>query len=176
MSHLDSALATSPRSVTWARVGFQGGPGVYSEERRWRSCRRRRRSAPDVCARVRCARIARGRRAVLPVENSVGGIVREVNDLLWETLRPAHQQRGDPSGTSLPPRPRRTCRRGAFTSAGAPAVPPLPRGAPNLGGLVPRHRRCGARVLVGCQPAFLPPTCKLWMTAPIAAPINGPTK
>src|ERR1700693_2359009 len=76
---MDSARAN------WARVGYQGEPGAYSEEAALTAL-------PDAVtvgfptfSRVFDAVASREiDAAVLPVENSLGGIVQEVNDLLWE--------------------------------------------------------------------------------------------
>ena len=82
---MDSAPAAPTRPMTWARVGYQGEPGAYSEEAALAI-------RPDATtigfttfSRAFDALATREVDAVvLPVENSLGGIVQEVNDLLWE--------------------------------------------------------------------------------------------
>ncbi|MBO0703085.1 MAG: hypothetical protein J2P38_09150, partial [Candidatus Dormibacteraeota bacterium] len=67
-------------------VGYQGEPGAYSEEAA-------QALFPDAVTQgfrafqVVFDALAEGavERAVLPVENTLGGIVQEVNDCLWET-------------------------------------------------------------------------------------------
>ena len=70
--------------ATTTAIAYQGEPGAYSEEALLRLF-------PDARP-VPCRTFARAfdalstgevTRAVLPVENSLGGIVQEVNDLLW---------------------------------------------------------------------------------------------
>jgi prephenate dehydratase len=68
------------------RVGYQGEPGAYSEEAalslfptaQTQSHRSFGLAFESLCRGEVSA-------AVLPVENTLGGIVQEVNDLLWET-------------------------------------------------------------------------------------------
>jgi prephenate dehydratase len=69
---------------TQTLVAYQGEPGAYSEEALLRLYPDAR---PLPCRTFARAFDALGAgevsRAVLPVENSLGGIVQEVNDLLW---------------------------------------------------------------------------------------------
>ena len=71
--------------TTATAVAYQGEPGAYSEEALLNLF-------PDARP-VPCRTFARAfdalgagevSKAVLPVENSLGGIVQEVNDLLWQ--------------------------------------------------------------------------------------------
>lgn len=67
------------------RVGFQGEPGAYSEEASLALFPDAETLGYETFARVFDALASRAVDvAVLPVENSLGGIVQEVNDLLWE--------------------------------------------------------------------------------------------
>jgi prephenate dehydratase len=69
----------------WSRVGYQGEPGAYSEEAAMAVLPRAKTFGFPTFTRVFDALAAREiEAAVLPVENSLGGIVQEVNDLLWE--------------------------------------------------------------------------------------------
>ena len=69
----------------WARVGYQGEPGAYSEEAALAVLPRAQTFGFPTFTRVFDAIASREiDAAVLPVENSLGGIVQEVNDLLWE--------------------------------------------------------------------------------------------
>src|SRR5258705_3177320 len=69
----------------WARVGFQGEPGAYSEEPALAVLPAAVTVGYPTFSRAFDAVAAREvDAAVLPVENSLGGIVQEVNDLLWE--------------------------------------------------------------------------------------------
>lgn len=67
------------------RVGYQGEPGAYSEEAAvalFPGCELLGyRAFSHVFDAVAAGDVAA---AVLPVENTLGGIVQEVNDLLWE--------------------------------------------------------------------------------------------
>ncbi len=82
---MDSAAAASLRSETWARVGFQGEPGAYSEEAALAILPEAVTVGFPTFTRVFDTLASREiDAAVLPVENSLGGIVQEVNDLLWE--------------------------------------------------------------------------------------------
>jgi prephenate dehydratase len=69
-----------------ATIGYQGEPGAYSEEA---ASALFPGSATRGCRTFRLAfdALTDGsiEAAVLPVENTLGGIVQEVNDLLWET-------------------------------------------------------------------------------------------
>jgi prephenate dehydratase len=74
-----------PSRADWARVGFQGEPGAYSEEAALAILPAAVTVGYPTFSRAFDA--VAGREvdaAVLPVENSLGGIVQEVNDLLWE--------------------------------------------------------------------------------------------
>src|SRR6202158_5718250 len=72
-------------SATWARVGYQGEPGAYSEEATLAILPAAVTVGYPTFSRVFDAVASREiDAAVLPVENSLGGIVQEVNDLLWE--------------------------------------------------------------------------------------------
>src|SRR5213593_2726056 len=74
-----------PSAESWARVGYQGEPGAYSEEAAMAVLPRAGTVGFATFSRVFDALAAREvDAAVLPVENSLGGIVQEVNDLLWE--------------------------------------------------------------------------------------------
>jgi prephenate dehydratase len=69
----------------WSRVGYQGEPGAYSEEAALAVLPRSTTFGFPTFTRAFDALVAREiDAAVLPVENSLGGIVQEVNDLLWE--------------------------------------------------------------------------------------------
>jgi prephenate dehydratase len=80
------AASAAPGAADAVRVGYQGEPGAYSEEatlvmfpgadvRGHRTFRHAFDALHEGAIDV----------AVLPVENTLGGIVQEVNDLLWET-------------------------------------------------------------------------------------------
>src|SRR5947207_7127779 len=70
---------------SWARVGYQGEPGAYSEEAAVAVLPKATTIGFPTFTRVFDALDSREvDAAVLPVENSLGGIVQEVNDLLWE--------------------------------------------------------------------------------------------
>jgi prephenate dehydratase len=76
---MDSARAS------WARVAYQGEPGAYSEEAALAVLPAAVTVGYPTFSRAFDAVAAREvDAAVLPVENSLGGIVQEVNDLLWE--------------------------------------------------------------------------------------------
>ena len=69
----------------WRRVGYQGEPGAYSEEASMAVLPKATTVGFATFSRVFDALALREvDAAVLPVENSLGGIVQEVNDLLWE--------------------------------------------------------------------------------------------
>ena len=69
----------------WARVGYQGEPGAYSEEAALAVLPNATTVGFPTFTRVFDALESREvDAAVLPVENSLGGIVQEVNDLMWE--------------------------------------------------------------------------------------------
>jgi prephenate dehydratase len=69
----------------WARVGYQGEPGAYSEEAALAVLPKAETIGYPTFSRAFDALASREvDAAVLPVENSLGGIVQEVNDLLWE--------------------------------------------------------------------------------------------
>jgi prephenate dehydratase len=71
--------------AAWSRVGYQGEPGAYSEEATLAILPTAVTVGYPTFSRAFDA--VAGREvdaAVLPVENSLGGIVQEVNDLLWE--------------------------------------------------------------------------------------------
>ncbi len=69
----------------WRRVGYQGEPGAYSEEASLAVLPKATTVGFATFSRVFDALALREvDAAVLPVENSLGGIVQEVNDLLWE--------------------------------------------------------------------------------------------
>src|SRR6266705_4472257 len=69
----------------WARVGYQGEPGAYSEEAAIAVLPQATTIGFPTFTRAFDALASREvDAAVLPVENSLGGIVQEVNDLLWE--------------------------------------------------------------------------------------------
>jgi prephenate dehydratase len=69
----------------WARVGFQGEPGAYSEEAALAVLPSAKTFGFPTFTRAFDALDSREvDAAVLPVENSLGGVVQEVNDLLWE--------------------------------------------------------------------------------------------
>jgi len=72
-------------SATWARVGYQGEPGAYSEEATLAILPAVVTVGYPTFSRAFDAVAQREvDAAVVPVENSLGGIVQEVNDLLWE--------------------------------------------------------------------------------------------
>src|SRR5438105_12542372 len=74
-----------PARASWARVGYQGEPGAYSEEAALAILPAAVTVGYPTFSRAFDA--VAGREvdaAVLPVENSLGGVVQEVNDLLWE--------------------------------------------------------------------------------------------
>ena len=69
----------------WGRVGYQGEPGAYSEEAALAVLPNATTIGFPTITRAFDALASREvDAAVLPVENSLGGIVQEVNDLLWE--------------------------------------------------------------------------------------------
>src|SRR5438067_12909918 len=69
----------------WARVGYQGEPGAYSEEAALAVLPNATTIGFPTFTRAFDALESREvDAAVRPVENSLGGIVQEVNDLLWE--------------------------------------------------------------------------------------------
>ena len=69
----------------WARVGYQGEPGAYSEEAALAVLPNATTVGFPTFTRAFDALESREvDAAVLPVENSLGGIVQEVNDLMWE--------------------------------------------------------------------------------------------
>lgn len=69
----------------WSRVGYQGEPGAYSEEAAVAVLPNATTVGFPTFTRAFDALESREvDAAVLPVENSLGGIVQEVNDLLWE--------------------------------------------------------------------------------------------
>src|SRR2546423_13293806 len=69
---------------SWARVGYQGEPGAYSEEAAIAVLPKATTIGFPTFTRAFDALASREvDAAVLPVENSLGGIVQEVNDLLW---------------------------------------------------------------------------------------------
>ena len=69
-------------SVAWSRVGYQGEPGAYSEEAALAALPDATTIGFPTFSRVFDAVASREiDAAVLPVENSLGGIVQEVNDL-----------------------------------------------------------------------------------------------
>jgi prephenate dehydratase len=71
--------------ANWSRVGYQGEPGAYSEEATLAVLPKAQTFGFPTFTRVFDALASREiDAAVLPVENSLGGIVQEVNDLLWE--------------------------------------------------------------------------------------------
>ena len=72
-------------AMAWSRIGYQGEPGAYSEEAALAALPEAVTIGYPTFSRVFDAVAAREiDAAVLPVENSLGGIVQEVNDLLWE--------------------------------------------------------------------------------------------
>jgi len=72
-------------AAMWRRVGYQGEPGAYSEEASMAVLPKATTVGFATFSRVFDALSLREiDAAVLPVENSLGGIVQEVNDLLWE--------------------------------------------------------------------------------------------
>ncbi|HEX4211953.1 MAG TPA: prephenate dehydratase [Candidatus Dormibacteraeota bacterium] len=68
------------------RVGYQGEPGAYSEEAAL-TLLPGAQTLGHATFRLAFDALSEGEVdvAVLPVENTLGGIVQEVNDLLWET-------------------------------------------------------------------------------------------
>ena len=71
---------------SWTRVGYQGEPGAYSEEAAIAVLPKATTVGFPTFTRAFDALASREvDAAVLQVENSLGGIVQEVNDLLWET-------------------------------------------------------------------------------------------
>jgi prephenate dehydratase len=69
----------------WSRVGYQGEPGAYSEEAALAVLPNAATVGFPTFTRAFDALASREvDAAVLPVENSLGGIVQEVNDLLWD--------------------------------------------------------------------------------------------
>src|SRR5712691_5222391 len=81
---LASIARVEPRPK-WTRVGFQGEPGAYSEEAALAVLPAATTIGFPTFTRTFDALTSREvDAAVLPVENSLGGIVQEVNDLLWE--------------------------------------------------------------------------------------------
>jgi prephenate dehydratase len=72
-------------AAAWRHVGYQGEPGAYSEEAAMAILPNAKTVGFATFSRVFDALASREvDAAVLPVENSLGGIVQEVNDLLWE--------------------------------------------------------------------------------------------
>src|SRR5437588_3878990 len=70
---------------SWTRVGYQGEPGAYSDEAAIAVLPKATTVGFPTFTRAFDALASREvDAAVLPVENSLGGIVQEVNDLLWE--------------------------------------------------------------------------------------------
>jgi prephenate dehydratase len=70
--------------VTATAIAYQGEPGAYSEEALLRLYPEARPVPCKTFARAfEALTTAEVARAVLPVENSLGGIVQEVNDQLW---------------------------------------------------------------------------------------------
>ena len=68
-----------------SRIGYQGEPGAYSDEAVLSLFPESESIGHPTFARLFDALLAgEVLAAVLPVENSLGGIVQEVNDLLWE--------------------------------------------------------------------------------------------
>ena len=92
MWRIHSAITISMASISsvephpgWSRVGFQGEPGAYSEEAALAVLPDAKTIGFPTFTRAFDALTTREvDAAVLPVENSLGGIVQEVNDLLWE--------------------------------------------------------------------------------------------
>jgi prephenate dehydratase len=75
----------SEDAAVWTRVGYQGEAGAYSEEAALGVWPAATTLGYPTFSRVFDAVASREvDGAVLPVENSLGGIVQEVNDLLWE--------------------------------------------------------------------------------------------
>ena len=84
VTRLASIARVEPRP-SWTRVGFQGEPGAYSEEAALAVLPAATTIGFPTFTRAFDALTSREvDAAVLPVENSLGGIVQEVNDLLWE--------------------------------------------------------------------------------------------
>src|ERR1700674_612617 len=76
---MDSARAN------WARVGYQGEPGAYSEEAALAILPAAVTGGYPTFSRTFDAVADRGgEAAVIPVEDSLGGSVQEVNALLWD--------------------------------------------------------------------------------------------
>jgi prephenate dehydratase len=110
---------------TWTHVGYQGEPGAYSEEAALAVLPEASTIGFPTFTRVFDALATREvDAAVLPVENSLGGIVQEVNDLLWdraglrisgEVIHPVRHcllVRGEPVVRALsPPQALLQCRR-----------------------------------------------------------------
>src|SRR5436305_13672806 len=70
---------------SWARVGYQGEPGAYPEQAAIAVLPKATTIGFPTFTRAFDALESREvDAAVLPVENSLGGIVQEVNDLMWE--------------------------------------------------------------------------------------------
>src|SRR5256886_13327367 len=70
---------------SWTRVGYQGEPGAYSEEAAIAVLPKATTVGFPTFTRAFDALASREvDAAVLPVENSLGGIVQEANALLWE--------------------------------------------------------------------------------------------
>src|SRR5256885_16264885 len=93
----------------WARVGYQGEPGAYSEEAALAVLPNATTVGFPTFTRAFDALESREvDAAVLPVENSLGGIVQGGNDLMWERsggrisgevvhpVRPCLPRRGQP--------------------------------------------------------------------------------
>src|SRR2546430_17133597 len=88
---------------SWTRVGYQGEPGAYSEEAAIAVLPKATTVGFPTFTRAFDALASREvDAAVLPVENSLGGIVQEVNNLLWERSGVRVSSEG-----SHPVRPRR---------------------------------------------------------------------
>src|SRR5256714_14935620 len=113
---------------SWTRVGYQGEPGAYSEEAAIAVLPKATTVGFPTFTRAFDALASREvDAAVLPVENSLGGIVQEVNDLLWERSGVRGSGEGVHPGPHCPPG------RGE-PGVGAPA-PPGPAALPgNSGG------------------------------------------
>jgi prephenate dehydratase len=82
----DTVLPGSDDSVGTVTIGYQGEPGAYSEEAASvlfpGSATRGFRTFRLVVEALTGGAVDA---AVLPVENTLGGVIQEVNDLLWET-------------------------------------------------------------------------------------------
>ena len=97
---VETVRAAGPRG---AAIVFQGVPGAYSHMACRQACPRPRRAAlPLVRGRVRGRARGPGRRAMIPVDNSVAGRVADVHHLL-PRCRPAHRRRALPAGEPPPP-------------------------------------------------------------------------